>query len=1632
MTRGGGPMRQKVCKMMTKISISIFALYTLGIPFLAVAETIDQGSQPINTPNSNSQSTELAEVKDTQSLAPAFSFEQAVIKGTEKTVTSLSFISTEEVDNVAIKLPSTAEIIEDELSSGMSSSYDETFDQWLLSSETPKKEFTVPVMFAEAGTYSVTVGETATVKVEITKAEPNHSSEEEKSENNEQKEERNRSEEKQDEENIFQGETVPVSTRAEFLSALANPEVSTINLERSIDIGSVISPENLDIARSLKINGQMNTLNIGTGQMRLLTTTESKTLRIENTFLNKTDTNPFVIGQSTGENWTLQMEDVSRDRSSINYFRVADISSAVVRITGGELTIDNRINLPGALFTTKEFIVENQAVVKLGNTQNSALAFTRANAKLTVADGAELFITNSGTTALQNSVYFTESNATVSVKNNGNLQIQADGAASTSTDATSRNALSMTGNQSSIELENGRLNATTTGGQAIIMTGENPTIDVASGSQWQSQSNTAHSINLTGANGAFNIAKSTAVIQSTTGNSLVMSGNDATFEVSDASNVTINSSTGNRLTMTGITPTMTINDSDLKMTATTGAGIRLLNQEATLTVDNSAVAITNTGNRTEDINQLGTTTLGKNSTLRMQNGATLDVQGALVSTAGANSLIGLYGEESKATLSENAQLNLTVNSGTGNGIYLQGKKAGITFADSKADIQTVTGRAVELSGAEPSVHLDRSDLTTKSTSTGGAILLTGETSLFTLDNQSNMSVENEGGAIANVSLQGNQAKMVVDNQSQLSVAVPSTNSADTVITNNSIYLKGNAPTMEITRGASVDVLVRSGTKRGIRLDGANAVLSLNQGGKLTAETQAATAIQLNGDYVKLLAENKETSINAKSNYIATTVNGVSTVKLGEEETEKIGREPIVGASDSANITLWANSSSALVLQGINGQFNVNSKATLKLDSGPSGQLEANNANATLRFLRSGPNNTGTTHGGYQFNINGGDMTVTKRKGNAGGAAQMAPAIRMWGSNNQVTVSNAGRLLVVNEGTGIAHNGNTGGGNQGIHYTAGSNNGFSVNDPGSEVRIYANDGPALDMSDATVAGGNTAGGNGEIRVSNLGYFEASGRTASANAGIFRGRSTTVNFDNPLFMDYRNNRVGGGNIFSNIASSTLTATASDFAVWKDGTDLDADPYLHSNNMDYTFSGTNFSTLTSMEPAERFDFEAFGSAGLTSYSRLSSNNARWAIVNELRVPTNADKKIHGLIRMPVGLHDSRPAWQDEVKVTVEIERDGAVIQTYETLTHGHTAEKPGISIYDEEPQGGVFEIELDEYLQAGDLVRITDVEVLAGEMEGDFENVYEVEDVTVFPIIPPSPATFSNHLVPANARVISGHSDDPEVEVTTTHNGETIDPTLITIDDKGDIRIAVEKLNLAVDDVIQVFLRDHQGSASEAGVMNPPETNNHVGNINPKTPLAFRDATFVPATTLIVGGMVDGELTIDQASNWDFGTQPLTTKTQTYHALPSQIGGTEQETPRPNFVQVTDERPVSEISGWSLFIKQEEQFSNQKTGELKGAQLSWKNGQAISSTGEIGNEDNLGIISTSGILIPNNNSIQLIDANLFIEKQTWFYNFGDDSNKESSIFLNVPNTANAKATNYTTHINYSFQATPKNRIE
>lgn len=306
---------------------------------------------------------------------------------------------------------------------------------------------------------------------------------------------------------------------------------------------------------------------------------------------------------------------------------------------------------------------------------------------------------------------------------------------------------------------------------------------------------------------------------------------------------------------------------------------------------------------------------------------------------------------------------------------------------------------------------------------------------------------------------------------------------------------------------------------------------------------------------------------------------------------------------------------------------------------------AGTARATFRFLNSGQSS---------FTIDDSELLIEKDGGNASG-------FRMLGDDNHIYVLNKGKLDVDVTGNGTPNDGNKNAGNQGIHLTSGNNTSFEVTDPGSEVRINAHNGPAIDL-----------GGTGKVVASNGGYFEASGKTATASGGIFRANELEVEFDNPLFMNFRNNRSGGGNIFNVGNDSVLKAINSDLTVWKKGSNLDGDPDLNFTYLaDYSFTGTNFNTLASANPSEILTTETFGSAGFTTYSRMSSNNARWAIADELRIPTNADKKLYGRVSVPVGLYDSRPAWDDEATVTVEVEKKNGDKKQYTAKTKGHTNE-------------------------------------------------------------------------------------------------------------------------------------------------------------------------------------------------------------------------------------------------------------------------------------------------------------------------------------------------------------------------
>ena len=91
-------------------------------------------------------------------------------------------------------------------------------------------------------------------------------------------------------------------------------------------------------------------------------------------------------------------------------------------------------------------------------------------------------------------------------------------------------------------------------------------------------------------------------------------------------------------------------------------------------------------------------------------------------------------------------------------------------------------------------------------------------------------------------------------------------------------------------------------------------------------------------------------------------------------------------------------------------------------------------------------------------------------------------------------------------------------------------------------------------------------------------------------------------------------------------------------------------------------------------------------------------------------------------------------------------------------------------------------------------------------------------------------------------------------------------------------------------------------------------------------------------------DGPLSIDYASNFNFGTQEITSADKTYFAAATTLT---DKTTRPNWVQVTDNRGT--LAGWSLSLQASE-FTNGKTGTgsvLSGATLKLENGHIVSAS-------------------------------------------------------------------------------------
>lgn len=1119
-------------------------------------------------------------------------------------------------------------------------------------------------------------------------------------------------------------------------------------------------------------------------------------------------------------------------------------------------------------------------------------------------------------------------------------------------------------------------------------------------------------------NGELDVATvgSTATPTDTTNNTISLTGTTPKITMNSGARMTVISTLAKRgMHLAGDNAQLLINNSEISVTSATQAAINISGDHSSFSSENSTIQLGSTTGITMNMTGESPQLIFDSSVVNVTStsGQTLNLTGTspkmtlnkssarVVSTTGVSMTL----SGSDAVLEAN-ESELAIQSTTGQRMNLIGSNPVLNLENSQLDMKATTGRGIYLQGTTPQVIMENSQLLMTDTSASQGMILQGTDALLSLNNESELAITGAGtGALENIQIGHNNARpeLSITGESKVSVTTTSGRGDATDAANNAIHLRGASPKTTISNNSKLNINILSGVRRGLVLSGTTSQFlisdSIFSSRNEDENTQGFVTI---GAGENILVQNSEFQFE---NLIR-----MSTVGPGE-----------IKITDSSKIIAagWYYSSD---------EFLIEKKSEVTIS--PSKQISNHGVFYNL-----------TTRQSNLF-IRDASLTVIRNDNSD------QPALVLEGGNSLLSVTENGKLNVENYGNGRPADSGSGGPNSAIRFRNGNNNVFQISDPGSVVNLKAHFGAAVALTM------NNNRFDGTVQVSNLGYFSATGNTRTNNSGIFYGNIINVEFDNPLYLDFTNLRSGGGEIFSVAGNSTLSATNSDLALWSNGSDVNGDPNINLATLDYSFRGLNMSILVDTNKPEELNTTVIGNNGLRSFTRLSSNNGRWAIADELRVPTNADKKIHGRVSLPVGIDDSRPAWDDEAIVTVEVESpSGETTQEYTAKTVGDTNESPGISIYGEEPRGGLFEIDLDEPLEAGSKVRISKVELTSGELTDSFEHKILTDTVEVFPIIPPTPAQFSSSIIAQDSTTIQGMTDNLDAEVTATHNGELLNTEAVIVDDDGKFTLDLSEVSLEMDDEIQVFLRDAEGSALAAGVVNPPETNNTRGNINPSTELTFHDITFEPATTLIVGDLgpvspVDpldpevevnpentpelpedqGQLSIDFVSAFNFGSQAISVHDQTYYAKPQRLlnedGTVNESEERPNYVQISDRRSENERNGWTLAVTQKEQFKGAENQVLNGASLSLSNQQVITAQGGTAPE----LQSVPSTLVPGNRRT-LLQAQGNEGTGTWIYRFGDGETAGESVALDVPRGANPEATTYSTTLIWELSAVPGN---
>ncbi|MGL9909985.1 WxL domain-containing protein [Enterococcus sp. AZ058] len=1490
---------------------------------------------------------------------------------------------------------------------------------------------------------------------------------------------------------IFDGETAEVATMAQFREAVANPDIGIISVQANL---TEATANVLTVDRPLLIQGNGYTLTFGINgfYFQLAETAESSVFRIENARITKVGATPLINSTVTSsKNWTVELEDITEVNA--NTMRLASLPEGNIHFTGGVSNF-TRTTSTQTFIVAKEVLATNQAEVTIsrGNATVFFSSATVSNPKLTVEQGAAITITT--TAGVANTIDLRGENSEVFLQS-GELDVATVGTTAVPTDTTN-NTISLTGTAPKITINSSfQLTVRSTlAKRGIHLAGKNAQL-LINNSEISVTSATQAAINISGYHSSFSSENSTIQLGSTTGITMNMTGESPQL-IFDSSVVNVTSTTGQRINLIGASPLVSLANTEMIMNASTGRGIYLQGTTPQVKLDNSQLVVTDTSasqgmilHGTDALlslsskSELAITGAGTGALENIQIGnnnarpelsvtgesklSVTTTSGTSAATATANNAIHLRGADPKATVTSRSELVVSITSNARRGVYLNGDNANLSVTDSLFDVTTVSGQTLNLTGTSPKMTLNKSSARVVST-TGVSMTLSGSDAVLEA-NESELSIQSTTGQRMN--LIGSNPVLNLEN-SQLDMKAT---------TGRGIYLQGATP--QVIMENSQLLMTDTGASQGMYLNGNNPELLVTDS-QFDVTTVSGQTLNLTGNSPTVTMNNSDLRIDSingdgvllnGSDARLSVIDSTMRVENSNEATglavQGEGVAIVNFKTSTINMVeskLEMHSNGEFIIDGCTLEFNANQPA--------SGLLQHNTLKPLIR-INSNELNMSIT--------NGTKMRLKTEYGVPIATSSLSSYIAKLtldvSNNSELFVSgskkdnNPAMYLQLNEldflidSTSMIELENSGQHNTPEDaYLFLGNQGIFLLGAGRDPRIHMTTAGSLNLYSERGSGityGVRGGVSGIFDAQNKVDTNATFFVRSSISYAIQYRSSQVDsmnskflLENPLFYDIISAPLLPAIALAGSSPNygDLTISKSKFSAWRTGQSSSVQPDIAFNEpFDARLTGTGGFKYVESSTNPEFTNETLGTQGLDGYSRISATNASWAIADELRVPTNADKKIHGRVSLPVGLDDSRPAWDDEAMVTVEVESPSREsTQEYTAKTVGHTNESPGISIYGEEPRGGLFEIDLDEPLEAGSKVRISKVELTSGELTDGFEHQILTETVEVFPIIPPTPAQFSSSIIAQDSTTIQGMTDNLDAEVTATHNGEPLNTESVSVDADGRFSLDLSEVSLEIDDEIQVFLRDAEGSAVAAGVVNPPETNNARGNINPVTEFTFHDVTFEPATTLIVGDLgpvspvdpmnpeieVDPEnqpklpedqglLSIDFISSFTFGSQAISAQAKRYYAQPQRLlnldGTLNDAEERPNYIQVSDRRPDNERKGWTLAVTQNNQFTDRQDNQLRGAHLVLNNQQfaSVQENGEptLQNQDGV-------VLIPEQ-KIPLVTASNGQGAGTWVYRFGDGESAGESVALEVPPSADPRATTYQTTLTWELSAVPDN---